>query len=124
LPAAWMRSRGRCVRTSRRTASGRGAGARPRDPGEGNMNHHGDLAIYRRLASETPPYRLQIAGIFLASMLAAPLALLTPVPLAIAVDSVIGSQELPGFLAAIVPSGLSDSQNGILIFAALMFGAV
>jgi ATP-binding cassette, subfamily B, bacterial len=85
---------------------------------------HTDLAIYRRLASETRPYRLHIGLIFLVSMLAAPLTLLTPVPLAIAVDSAIGSHPLPGFLDGIVPFGLGDSQDGILIFAALMFGAV
>jgi ATP-binding cassette, subfamily B, bacterial len=85
---------------------------------------HNDLALYRRLASETRPYRLHIACIFVISMLAAPLTLLTPVPLAIAVDSVVGSQPLPGFLDAIVPSGLSGSQDGILIFAALMFVTV
>ena len=44
-------------------------------------------------------------------MLAAPLALLTPVPLAIAVDSVIGSQPLPGFLDAIVPSGARQTRR-------------
>ena len=85
------------------------------------MNAHTDLALFRRIASETPPYRRHIACIFVISMLAAPLTLLTPLPLAIAVDSVIGSQPLPGFLDAIVPSALSDSQNGILIFTALMF---
>ena len=76
-----------------------------RDPGERRdaERHHTDLALFRRLASETRPYRLHIACIFVISMLAAPLTLLTPVPLAIAVDSVIGSQPLPGFLDAIVP---------------------
>ena len=83
-----------------------------------------DLALFRRLASETRPYRLHIACIFAVSMLSAPLTLLTPVPLAIAVDSVIGVEPLPGFLEAIVPFGLSDSKDGILIFAALLFFAV
>jgi ATP-binding cassette, subfamily B, bacterial len=85
------------------------------------VNTHTDLALFRRIASETPPYRRHIAGIFVISMLAAPLTLLTPLPLAIAVDSVIGSKPLPGFLDAIVPSALTDSQNGVLIFTALMF---
>ena len=83
-----------------------------------------DLALFRRLASEARPYRLHIAVIFLVSLLSAPLALLTPVPLAIAVDSVIGNRPLPGFLDAIVPFGLGDSQDGILIFAAALFLAV
>ena len=80
-----------------------------------------DRTLFKRLAGETRPYRWHIAAIFVISMLAAPLTLLTPVPLAIAVDSVVNSQPLPGFLDAILPSSLIDSQNGILIFAALMF---
>lgn len=83
-----------------------------------------DLALFRRLISETRPYRPHIAGIFVVSMLAAPLALLTPVPLQIAVDSVIGSHPLPGFLDPVVPAAVSDSSDGVLIFVAFMFGAV
>ena len=83
-----------------------------------------DPVLFRRIAREVRPHRLQIAVIFAVSMLAAPLTLLTPVPLAIAVDSVIGSQPLPGFLDGIVPAGLADSKDGILIFTALMFLAV
>ena len=85
---------------------------------------HTDLALYRRLMREVRPYRLHIAAIFIISMLAAPLALLTPVPLAIAVDSVIGSQPLPGFLDGLVPAALTDSKDGILIFVAVMFVSV
>ena len=83
-----------------------------------------DLTLFRRIAAETRPYRPHIAAIFLISMLSAPLALLTPVPLAVAVDSVIGDRPLPGFLDAIVPFGLGDSADGILIFAAVLFLAV
>jgi ATP-binding cassette subfamily B protein len=83
-----------------------------------------DLALFRRLFSETRSHRLQIACIFVISMLAAPLALLTPVPLAIAVDSAIGSQPLPGFLDGLLPAAVSDSSDGVLIFAALMFAAI
>jgi ATP-binding cassette, subfamily B, bacterial len=85
---------------------------------------HTDLALYRRLMREVRPYRLHIAAIFIISMLAAPLALLTPVPLAIAVDSVIGSRPLPGFLDGLVPAGLTDSKDGILVFVAVMFVSV
>jgi ATP-binding cassette subfamily B protein len=83
-----------------------------------------DLALFRRLGSETRSHRLHIAGIFVISMLAAPLTLLTPVPLAIAVDSVIGSHPLPGFLDPLVPAAISDSKDGLLIFVAVMFCAV
>lgn len=79
-----------------------------------------DLGLLRRLMREVRPFRIHLAAIFAISMLAAPLALLTPVPLAIAVDSAIGSQPLPSFLDGLVPGGLQDS-DGILVFAALMF---
>ena len=85
---------------------------------------HTDLALYRRLMREVPPYRIHIAAIFVISMLAAPLALLTPVPLAVAVDSVIGSQPLPDFLEGLVPPALTDSKDGILVFVAVMFVSV
>lgn len=79
-----------------------------------------DLSLLRRLIREVRPYRLHIAAIFAISMLAAPLALLTPVPLAVAVDSAIGSQPLPNFLDGLVPAALTDS-DGILVFAIAMF---
>ena len=80
-----------------------------------------DLVLLRRLAQEARPYRLNIAIIFVLSMLAAPLVLLTPVPLAIAVDSVIGSNPFPGFLDGVVPAAVTDSKDAILIFTAVMF---
>jgi ATP-binding cassette subfamily B protein len=82
---------------------------------------YSDLALFRRLANEARPYRAHIGAIFVLSMLAAPLALLMPVPLQIAVDSAIGSHPLPGFLDAVVPSAVSDSKDGVLVFTAVMF---
>jgi len=46
-----------------------------------------------------------------------PLALLTPLPLKIAVDSVLGSADLPGFLRVIVPGGRPHSRTMILAIA-------
>ena len=40
------------------------------------------------------------------SLLATPFSLLNPLTLKIIVDSVLGSHELPGWLLAIVPSGV------------------
>jgi ATP-binding cassette subfamily B protein len=57
-----------------------------------------DRNVFRRVVAFARPYWLQIAGAFLLGMAAAPLTLLTPLPLKIAVDSVIGSKPLPGFL--------------------------
>ena len=58
-----------------------------------------DLQLYRRLLREARPFRSHIAGIFLIGLAATPIALLVPLPLKIAVDSVIGSKRAPGFIA-------------------------
>ena len=63
-----------------------------------------DLTLYRRLWRQARPYRPHIGGLFLLGLLSTPLALLTPLPLKIAVDSVIGSHPLPRFLDALLPA--------------------
>ena len=83
-----------------------------------------DLTLVLRLLREAGPYRLHIAGIFALSMLAAPLALLTPLPLAIAVDSAIGSDPLPGFVRSVLPGLEGASPTTVLAFSALMLLAV
>jgi len=67
-----------------------------------------DLTLYRRLWRQARPYRPHIGCLFLLSLLSTPLALLTPLPLKIAVDSVIGSQPLPGYLAVLPQIGSRD----------------
>jgi len=57
-------------------------------------------------------------------LLSSVFALLTPLPLKIAVDSVAGSHPLPGFLAAIVPAQVRQSQMGVLLVAAGLFVVV
>jgi ATP-binding cassette subfamily B protein len=79
------------------------------------------LRPYRRLMREAQPYRRHIGGLFALSMLSSVFALLTPLPLKIAVDSVVGSHPLPGFIAVIVPAGLRHSQTGVLLVAAGLF---
>src|SRR5262249_50719542 len=64
------------------------------------------------------PYWSHIGGIFLISLLSSPLALLTPLPLKIAVDSVVGSHPLPGFLAALLPAAVIRSDFAVLVLAA------
>ncbi len=68
---------------------------------------HHDLALYRRLLRLAKPFWWHILGFCLLSLLATPLALLTPLPLKIAVDTGFGSRPLPHFLAPlgkIIPS--------------------
>jgi ATP-binding cassette subfamily B protein len=64
------------------------------------------------------PYWRHIGGLFGLSLLSSVFALLTPLPLKIAVDSVVGSHPLPRFLAVILPTGVGRSQGGVLLVAA------
>jgi len=82
------------------------------------------LRLYRRLLHEVSPYRRHIGGLFALSLLSSVFALLTPLPLKIAVDSVAGSHPLPGFLAVIVPAEVRQSRTGVLLVAAGLFVAV
>jgi ATP-binding cassette subfamily B protein len=77
--------------------------------------------LYRRVMLEARPYWRHIGGLFALSLVSSVLALLTPIPLMIAVDSVVGSHPLPGPLGVITPEGLSDSQTFVLLVAAGLF---
>jgi ATP-binding cassette, subfamily B, bacterial len=83
-----------------------------------------DVALYRRLLRQTRPYWPHIGGIFLLGLLSSPLALLTPLPLKIAVDSVVGSHPLPGFLGALLPSAVTRSDLAVLALAAGLLVAI
>ena len=73
-----------------------------------------DLSLYRRLLRQARPYWGRVAGVFLIDLLATPLALLTPVPLALAVDHVIGDKPLPAPWDRLVPDALTGSDAALL----------
>jgi ATP-binding cassette subfamily B protein len=82
-----------------------------------------NLLLYRRLWKQAAPYWRYLLAIFCLSLLSPPLALLTPLPLKIAVDSVIGNRPLPSFLDFLLPEYLKTSQMALLLFVtALMIG--
>lgn len=83
-----------------------------------------NLILYQRLAQQVWPYWRYLLGILLLSLLSAPLALLTPLPLKIALDSVIGHRPLPGFLAALLPENLQRSDTALLLFVVALVMAV
>src|SRR5207245_5754009 len=72
-----------------------------------------DLALYRRLARQAAASWHLVAVLFLVSLLASPLALLAPLPLKIAVDSVLGSRPLPGLLEDRKSTRLNSSHGSI-----------
>src|SRR5256884_198010 len=76
-----------------------------------------EFALYRRLLRQARPYWLHLAVLFGIGLLASPIALLTPVPLKIVVDSVLGSRPLPAWLAAALPAAATRSSATLLAVA-------
>src|SRR5262245_9453450 len=85
-----------------------------------NARGHGDLGLYLRLLKEARRYWLHLAVIQGLSLLSTPLALLSPLPMTIIVDSVIGSQPLPASLGAILPQGLGSGAGLLAAMAILL----
>jgi len=81
------------------------------------VRQQSDWQLYRRLLRQARPYWPHVGGIFALSLLSTPLALLSPVPMKILVDSVIGSHPLPGFIAATLPAGIERSPGALLALA-------
>ena len=90
----------------------------------GAVRPYSDRAIYRRVLREARPFWGHITAVFALSLLSAPLALLLPVPLKIAVDNVIGDQPLPGWVDTLLPGSVTSSKNGLLVFAVVLLVAV
>jgi ATP-binding cassette subfamily B protein len=80
--------------------------------------------LYRRLVQEARPYWCHFLGILLLSLMAAPLALLAPLPLKIAVDNVLDNHPLPRFLEAVLPAGTAQSPGALLGIAVALVLAV
>ena len=83
-----------------------------------------DVALLRRLMRQARPHWAKILGIFALDLLLTPLALLAPLPLMIAVDCVVGSDAVPGFIAALLPESLLGSDTAVLVFAAGLLVAI
>lgn len=79
-----------------------------------------DWAIFARLAVMTRAYWPQLSGLLALSLLSAPLALLTPLPLKIAVDSVINDEPLPSLLARLIPAATPGSQATLVVVAVML----
>ena len=77
-----------------------------------------DVVLYRRVLQQARPYGLHFVALFAVGLLASPVALLTPVPLRIVVDNVIGARPLPPLLRAVLPAAAVSTPAAVL-FAAL-----
>src|SRR5262245_14100074 len=101
-----------CVRTGR--CRGRGGFVTMNAASDKNTRKYGGFTIFQRLLSAARPHWPHLTGIFLLSILSVPLALLTPLPLKLAVDSVVGSEPLPRFLSGLVSQTSADSYGNVL----------
>ena len=79
-----------------------------------------DWSLYKRLLLQARPYWPHLTGLLLLKMVSTPLALLQPIPLKIAVDSVIGSHPLPPVIRALTPDWIEQTDFRMLIFAAAL----
>ncbi len=86
--------------------------------------YRGDLKLFWRLLQHARGSYHLLAGILVLNLLGPVLALLYPLPLKIAVDSVLGSHPLPWFLVPVVPAGATASKVGILILAVVLLLAI
>ena len=76
-----------------------------------------DSSIYRRLAVEAKPFGYMVLGIILLQLLATPISLLVPLPIKIIVDTVLGAEPLPAFIAAVIPNSMVESESWQLAVA-------
>jgi len=77
-----------------------------------------DWALLRRVLAQAKPYWGYMVLIFLLGLLSVPLALLTPYPIKIVIDNVIGAKPLAGFLAVLLPDRVQHSSSLLLLAAA------
>src|SRR5256885_4242477 len=83
--------------------------------GEGNVRR--SPGMLRRLLSELRPYMLSILFVFAISLTAIPLALVSPLPIKLIVDNVIGTRPLPGYLRIITTDSSQVSAQALVVIA-------
>ena len=75
---------------------------------------HGML---RRVFVELRPYSVSIIVLLIISLSAIPITLITPLPIKLIVDNVLGSSSLPGYLAILLPASSLASKDSVLWLA-------
>src|SRR5437899_3962045 len=82
--------------------------------------------IMGRLLSALRPYMLSISFVFAISLTAIPLALVSPLPIKIIVDNVLGTRPLPGYLRIITtnPSQVSAQALVVIAIGILVVGTI
>jgi ATP-binding cassette subfamily B protein len=79
-----------------------------------------DGTLYRRLLRLARPYAGHLAALLGLELLGGLFILLTPLPLKITIDSVLGSRPLPGFLQYLLPEALSGGAALLVLAVGLL----
>ena len=75
-----------------------------------------DIELYRRLLLLARPYWSHLGGLFFLGLVSTPLTLLTPVPLKLAVDSVVGNKPLPNIIEKFFPEYSKEADFSLMLF--------
>lgn len=78
-----------------------------------------DTFLLRRILRESRKYLPHLGGVLILELLSTPLSLLGPVPLKLAVDSVVHHRALPGWLTGWLPAGPERPQSLLFWVCAL-----
>src|SRR6266581_851622 len=77
----------------------------------------GKQGMLRRVFAELRPYSMSILVLLIISLSAIPITLITPLPIKLIVDNVLGSSSLPGYLTILLPGGSQPSKDYVLWLA-------
>jgi len=80
------------------------------------MKYH-NQSLMKRVLQLARPYWLNIFGIFLLNLAAAPLALLSPIPLKMVVDNAFGKHPLPGAVTFFFPGDFVFTFSAVVLIA-------
>ncbi len=83
--------------------------------GEGNVRR--SPGMLRIVIKDLRPYLLPILALSVISLSAIPITLISPLPLKLIVDTVLGSTPLSGFLSWLAPGGTQASKESVLWLA-------
>lgn len=79
-----------------------------------------DTELLRRLLGAMAPYWRGLLGLLALHLVATPLVLLQPVPLKLAIDSVVLDHPVPGLLDTVLPGVLTATPMRLLLVAGLL----
>jgi ATP-binding cassette, subfamily B, bacterial len=89
-----------------------------------SLKNTNGLVTLKRLLAQARGFHGHIVGVFFLSLLAAPLSLLAPFPVKLAIDCVLGEQPVPGFVSLLIPASVSSTNQGLITFSAISLVAI